>query len=714
MSEPSSLLSNEQIIDVFALTKIATAIHVTEDAIIQTATDAMLKIWGKDRSVIGKSLEDALPELKGQPFIDLFKKVWREGLTISGTDTAADLIIDGILTTFYFDFEYRAIKDSEGNTLCILHTAIDVTDRFLKREAIERAKEKEAALEREQALNEELAAANEELNAINEELQQAQESLLLLNTELEDRVYRRTKAIEESESRFRTMAEAAGILIAVGDETSNAVYFNHAWTELTGKSMEYLLQFGWAELIHPDDKDRYVDIYLSAFEKRVPFTGEFRIRSKDGDYRWLLAKGPPRFRQDGTFAGYISSCTDITESMNERNRHETELRDINDELAAAIEEQTSVNEELNLVNEKLLETYDELLVANSQLEESESLKNIAIDQAKLGIWYVDVATKAFAASPRFKDFFGYHADETVLYEDAMARIRDDYKETMIDALDAAINDGKDFDLIYPVIGFHDQKLRWVRAIGRLNTTKNGGLPYLAGTIMDITEEKKDEQRKNDFIGMVSHELKTPLTSLNGYIQILQKKAKRVDDTFTEGALEIASTQVKKMTSMINGFLNISRLESGKIVLNKSIFRLDKLLEATVEETRLLGSSHELTCITDGPIEIFADLDKIDNVISNLLSNAVKYAPNHPKITVNCGIVNGMAQISVKDEGMGIKAEDLQHLFERYYRVESNNTISGFGIGLYLSAEIVERHNGQIWVESIPGEGSTFYFSIPLA
>ncbi|HEU4902576.1 MAG TPA: PAS domain S-box protein, partial [Flavisolibacter sp.] len=121
------------------------------------------------------------------------------------------------------------------------------------------------------------------------------------------------REVAESESRFRTMAEGTDVLIAVSDETGNAIYFNNAWVELTGRPMEDLLRFGWVDLVHEEDRERYVNIYLTAFEKREPFTGEFRVLSKEGEFRWLLAKGPPRFRGDGAFAGYISSCVDITE-----------------------------------------------------------------------------------------------------------------------------------------------------------------------------------------------------------------------------------------------------------------------------------------------------------------------------------------------------------------------------------------------------------------
>ena len=119
--------------------------------------------------------------------------------------------------------------------------------------------------------------------------------------------------MKESEVRFRTMAEGTDILIATSDETSNATYFNKAYTQFTGRSMEALLDFGWADLIHAEDRDGSVAMYLSAFEKRQPWTGEFRMLNKEGEYRWLLAKGTARLMSNGSFAGYISSSVDITE-----------------------------------------------------------------------------------------------------------------------------------------------------------------------------------------------------------------------------------------------------------------------------------------------------------------------------------------------------------------------------------------------------------------
>jgi signal transduction histidine kinase len=221
-------------------------------------------------------------------------------------------------------------------------------------------------------------------------------------------------------------------------------------------------------------------------------------------------------------------------------------------------------------------------------------------------------------------------------------------------------------------------------------------------------------RKNDFIGMVSHELKTPLTSLNGYLQMLQLRARKADDNFTSGALDQSVKQVRRMTTMINGFLNVSRLESGKIHIEKKRFNMADLINEMAEETKSLYSSHQFIFHPVEPTMVDADHDKIGQVINNFISNAVKYSPGGTVVQISCIKESGFTRVSVSDEGMGIDAAEIPRLFERYYRVNNNNTVSGFGIGLYLSAEIIERHQGKIWAESELSKGSTFYFSLPLS
>jgi signal transduction histidine kinase len=214
--------------------------------------------------------------------------------------------------------------------------------------------------------------------------------------------------------------------------------------------------------------------------------------------------------------------------------------------------------------------------------------------------------------------------------------------------------------------------------------------------------------------MVSHELKTPLTTLKAYVQMLHGWAKKQKDAFTMGTLFKVERQVKKMSTMISGFLNLSQIDSGKIVLNKQAFNLNELIQDTIEETTLINPEHTITFLPCEDIDIIADREKIEQVIINLLANAVKYSPDSKEIRVCCAMKDQFVHIGVIDKGMGIKQKDINLLFKRYYRVKGKKmaSIPGFGIGLYLCAEIVKRHKGRIWVESELGKGSVFWFSLP--
>lgn len=420
-------------------------------------------------------------------------------------------------------------------------------------------------------------------------------------------------------------------------------------------------------------------------------------------------------KQQSVAAEAATINEELVTTNEELSTSQKEVTALNEELAAINEKTSAANEELVATNEELKAMQDDLLLANARLATSQELKNLAIEQAKLGIWYIDAETRAFVPSERLKQFFGYFANEEMSYEAAVNQIREDYRKMVTTEVDEAIATGKPYDLEYPIIQHRTKKLRWVRATGKLNTAEKGRDAHFSGTMIDITEQKENDQRKNDFIGMVSHELKTPLTSLNAYVQMLQAKAQKNEDNFTVGALSKAKKQVDKMTIMINGFLNVSRLESGKIHIDKQRFDMKELVKEAEEEVLATINSHNIIFAPVVTTFVNADRDKIGNVINNFITNAVKYSPLGSTIKVACITVDGDAQVSVSDEGSGITPADIDKLFERYYRVENKHTqsISGFGIGLYLCSEIIQRHAGKIGVESELGKGSIFYFSIPL-
>ncbi|RYG50363.1 MAG: PAS domain S-box protein, partial [Chitinophagaceae bacterium] len=225
------------------------------------------------------------------------------------------------------------------------------------------------------------------------------------------------------------------------------------------------------------------------------------------------------------------------------------------------------------------------------------------------------------------------------------------------------------------------------------------------------EVKRLNDKKDEFIGLASHELKTPLASINGYLQIL---ARMITEPKQKGFLGKASSQVAKITSLVNDLLDVSKIEAGKLQLTLAPFDLCQVITDAIELVQ--HSTTKQRIHFNGafcPASIHGDAQRIEQVIINLLTNAVKYAPAAEKIEVKMAQHEKKITVSVTDYGPGIQSDKLRNIFTRFYRIdEANPNISGLGIGLYLSHEIITRHKGEIWAESDQGKGSTFYFSLP--
>lgn len=399
----------------------------------------------------------------------------------------------------------------------------------------------------------------------------------------------------------------------------------------------------------------------------------------------------------------LKDSEEETQALNE------ELTAINEELAAANEELITANEELKATNEQLAEANHELLIAD---ERSAKLAAIveSSDDAIIGKTLDGMVSSWNRGAERI---FGYSEQEMV-GASILKLIPEDLQHEE-PAILARLRNGERLDHYETIRRVSDGRLINVSLTISPIRNKAGMIIGVSKIARDITEQKRDEQRKNDFIGMASHELKTPLTSLSALLQVLQLRLRNNEDTFVAGAIDKANQQTRRMAGLINGFLTISRLEAGKLHIEPRETDINSLIREGIEEQRLMAPGHTFVFEPEGVITIFADSDKFLSVISNLLSNAVKYSPRGKQVTVRTKLMADHVQVSVQDEGMGIKAQDLPSLFTRYYRVQSEHTkhISGFGVGLYLSAEIVGRHGGRIWAESEKGVGSTFYFTLPL-
>ncbi|ARS40402.1 hypothetical protein CA265_12340 [Sphingobacteriaceae bacterium GW460-11-11-14-LB5] len=226
------------------------------------------------------------------------------------------------------------------------------------------------------------------------------------------------------------------------------------------------------------------------------------------------------------------------------------------------------------------------------------------------------------------------------------------------------------------------------------------------------EVKALNDKKDEFIGLASHELKTPLASISGYLQILNRLT---FDAKQQTFLAKASNQVQRLTALVNDLLDISKIEAGKLQLSIKSFDLEAVIRESIELIQHSAPKHSISFHSNTkPCMASGDAQRIEQVIINLLTNAVKYAPLADQVKVNLDCSPERITVSVRDFGPGIPHDKLKNIFTRFYRIdESSPNISGLGIGLYLSHEIITRHKGDIWAESEPGLGSTFLFTLPV-
>jgi two-component system phosphate regulon sensor histidine kinase PhoR len=249
----------------------------------------------------------------------------------------------------------------------------------------------------------------------------------------------------------------------------------------------------------------------------------------------------------------------------------------------------------------------------------------------------------------------------------------------------------------------------------------GGTSHVLGVVAifnDITEIRNVERMKTAFVSTVSHELRTPLTSIKGFIStLLQDKEGFYDnDTRTE-FYEIIDSECDRLQRLIEDLLNVSRIESGRALqMNWAFFDPVPVIEKVLQAQRSYTDKHEMKVVAHGEIpSVLGDADKFDQIMTNLVSNAIKYSPSGGAVTVDVKSEGDTLTVAVKDQGIGIPEDKLSRVFEKFERVDDRDTrqAGGTGIGLFLVKHLVERHDGEVWVESEPGQGSTFIFRVPL-
>lgn len=486
--------------------------------------------------------------------------------------------------------------------------------------------------------------------------------------------------IKESEKRFRDLADSAPMYLAMADATGKAVYFNKPWLDFTGFSLDEMLGFGWLKTLHPDDAPKFEHDFKNAFEKQITINEEYRFRRKDGFYRWMLAMGAPRFTPDGRFIGYFGTYTD----------------------------------------------FHELKKAQLALQESQERFRVVSDNATTGLFIMDDKQYCTFMNPAAEKITGFCFEDIQKtgkpLHDIIHHKKPDgsiypMSECPIDRALPETNQTKGEDMftrpdgsMYPVAFTASPIVQ--------HTVPTGTVIEIRDTTLEkIAEEKRKqlEKQKDEFIGIASHELKTPVTSIKAYGQVLEKMFRKRGDVRTAEYIGKMDVQISKLSSLIADLLDVTKIQSGRIQFNTGYFDMNELVNETIDDLQLTTSKHKLIKKLDATTSFYGDRDRIGQVISNLISNAIKYSPHAADIYITSKVDSEYISLCVQDFGVGIPDDKKDKVFEQFYRVSGDEEITfpGLGLGLYISSEIIRRQGGKIWVESTVGKGSTFCFRLPL-
>ncbi|MBD2504512.1 PAS domain S-box protein [Anabaena azotica FACHB-119] len=508
-------------------------------------------------------------------------------------------------------------------------------------------------------------------------------------------------ALRESEHRYATLAQTAPVGIFRNDASGRCIFVNERACKLIGSPPEDVLGEGWVQSLHPDDRLRIVTEWNQAIQQNLPFKAEYRFCHPHNVINWVIAQAIPERGTHGEVIGYIGTMTDINDVFDElrlRKRTEEELLHLSQALESAVE----------------------------------------------GISQLDTQGRYIKVNPAYANITGYEPEEMVGME-WQVTVHPDDQEKMIVAYQQMLKNGKveiearamrkdgsAFDKQVVMVKAYNQQQEFI-----------GHYCFMK----DISDRREVERLKDEFVSVVSHELRTPLTSISGALDLLASGVLAAGSEDAQRMLNIAANNTDRLVRLINDILDIERIESGKIQITPEACNAADLMTQSVEVMEEMAEQAGVK-ISMSPLSarLWADPDRIIQVLTNLLSNAMKFSAPGSTVWVSAelGQINSKFKIQnsklekfgeqdletsvfdnlstashilfqVKDQGRGIPADKLESIFERFGQVDASDSRQkgGTGLGLAICRSILQHHGGQIWAESILGEGSTFFFTLPI-
>ena len=473
--------------------------------------------------------------------------------------------------------------------------------------------------------------------------------------------HRKDTVLKDIENRFQLAFDNASLGIALTDHDGHFLLVNEAYSNLTGYSQEELYSNSFISITHPDDIEWNNSIVNSLRSGEInSFDINKRYIRKDGNVIWVNHQSTMITIKDGTGKSLFSIVRDVTAEMQ----------------------------------------------AKEDLE-------LSLEGGELGLWHADLAKRAITLDSYCCELLELPDSNVFSYEAILNCIDDNEKEDITRRVKLAMNPDNEnnFDVEFRTACTNEQ--RWVRMKGRVVITHNR-VSRLAGTLQNISKQKQLQQYRDNFLGIASHELKTPVTTIKTYAQLLEMTLKQSGNAESMHMISRMNAQVDKLTGLINELLDITKLQAGKLQFSDNMFCFNTMADEVVDELQHTTATHTIIKQFGDVGNVYGDRERVSQVVTNLLTNAIKYSPNAEKIIVYTSLQEEDVMLCVEDFGIGIPEENRQKVFEQYYRVNGNaqHTIPGLGLGLFISSEIIKRVGGRIWVHSEEGKGSTFCFTVP--
>lgn len=711
------------------------------DLKIELANEMILKIWRKEKKkVIGEKILDVFPELEGQKFLELLKEVYLKKQPVKEFEFPIMMKNGKENDKFYLDFELDPLLENDGSITGIMVTANDVTEKVESKVQASRAEEMlRLAVEASEMAIWEIDLKTDKVNYTKKLLDifGIDPSAELTLEEIRNQIYPSDRhgivkeafevAMKTGNYKFETrLVKPDGSIVRVrtigkifNDEQGNPAKIigtlrditqdeiNQHALERSERRLRNLILNAPVSIGILNGPDYVVEIMNESALKLMGKTRDQMLNKPILEVMTELDTKVAKLLLDNVYySGKSFSAAEFPVKLSRKGKLEKVY--VNFEYNPLLNGQGKVYGIMVVGTE-----VTEQVRAHHKVEESESRFRLLADSMPQFVWSADKDGNINYFNQAVFDFSGLSPEQIknggwieIVHPDERKKNTSKWKE--------AIETGTDF-IFEHRFKRHDGTYRWQLSRAIPQRDEKDKIQQWIGTSTDINDIKEQEQQKDFFISMASHELKTPITSIKGYVQILQSMYEKSGDEVLVKSLERIHVQIEKLTKLITDMLDVSKIRSLGLAFQKQSFELNDLIKEVIEEIGMIHPDYKIIFKTDSDFSVFADRERIGQVLINLITNAIKYSSKNGDIIIKSVLNQKYIIVSVNDEGIGINKNYQQKIFERFYRVEgkSEKTFPGFGIGLFIASEIIKRHKGKIWVESEPGKGSRFYFSLPL-